>query len=105
MINHNRWTDPRLRYEPACSGALLLARNEALQIWRPDLYFEQACLAGSPCTWRGSGGACSVAPQPKTASTSQQLPFAPSPPPPPSPTPPLPPRTPHRPCPPTRPRG
>ena len=42
---HDRWTDPRLRFEPACSDNLMLARNEALQIWRPDLYFGQASLA------------------------------------------------------------
>ena len=42
---HDRWSDPRLRFEPACNDKLMLARNEALQIWRPDIYFDQASLA------------------------------------------------------------
>ena len=37
------WTDPRLVYSAVsgCSDDLLLSRGEALQIWRPDLYFDQ----------------------------------------------------------------
>ena len=47
------WTDPRLRFDPACSNNLMLARNEALQIWRPDLYFEQATVLELPHSTTG----------------------------------------------------
>ena len=47
------WTDKRLRFDPACSDNLMLARNEALQIWRPDLYFEQATVLELPHSTMG----------------------------------------------------
>ena len=51
------WTDPRLRFEPehSCDTELTLTRQEAMGIWRPDLYWEEAVTVVLPELESGVG--------------------------------------------------
>lgn len=42
------WVDPRLAFDPQCSAELLLSREEAQSIWRPDLYFDKQVTLDLP---------------------------------------------------------